>query len=253
MSKPNYEIELKDVLEVDEEVAYRKSQTSSSPISVTNCDFVENITVSADEMPKTYVYPLLTHITDHLDKVPLPKTSPKKVTIKGHGVFREEEDRSALIRGGFQYFHYGCDNFNDKGWGCAYRTLQTMCSWIIRRRGIADQRAIPNLPEIQKILVEIQDKQSSFVGSKQWIGALEVFYVVDALYDVPCKILHVRGGAKQLHEYADILETYFTETGGFAMMGGDVDASSKGIIGIHRSENAVHLLIVVSLNQSTSL
>ena len=35
-----------------------------------------------------------------------------------------------LIKGKYTYYHYECDGFNDSGWGCGYRTLQTIISWI---------------------------------------------------------------------------------------------------------------------------
>ena len=34
---------------------------------------------------------------------------------------------------GYEYWHYLCDGFDDRGWGCGYRTLQTIASWIIER------------------------------------------------------------------------------------------------------------------------
>ena len=34
------------------------------------------------------------------------------------------------VSGHYEYWHYGCDGFDDRGWGCGYRTLQTICSWI---------------------------------------------------------------------------------------------------------------------------
>ena len=33
----------------------------------------------------------------------------------------------------YDYWHYVCDNFDDRGWGCGYRTLQTIASWTINR------------------------------------------------------------------------------------------------------------------------
>ena len=46
-----------------------------------------------------------------------------------------EEDGHKLsakyeVSGHYEYWHYGCDGFDDRGWGCGYRTLQTICSWI---------------------------------------------------------------------------------------------------------------------------
>ena len=33
----------------------------------------------------------------------------------------------------YEYWHYCCDDLDDRGWGCGYRTLQTISSWIINR------------------------------------------------------------------------------------------------------------------------
>ena len=36
-----------------------------------------------------------------------------------------------VVRGDYEYWHYGCDELDDRGWGCGYRTLQTLASWIL--------------------------------------------------------------------------------------------------------------------------
>jgi hypothetical protein len=91
---------------------------------------------------------------------------------------------------------------NDSGWGCAYRSLQTLCSWMVLQGFTA--KPIPTLPEIQRILVELgvqflffillywfallifflQDKEKKFIGSTEWIGSQEVFLCLDHLYGV---------------------------------------------------------------------
>lgn len=38
--------------------------------------------------------------------------------------------------------------------------------------------------EIQRMLVDMKDKPSSFVGSKEWIGAIEIQMCLDKLYGV---------------------------------------------------------------------
>jgi hypothetical protein len=38
--------------------------------------------------------------------------------------------------------------------------------------------------EIQQVLVEIGDKDSSFIGSCEWIGAIELSFVLDKLLGV---------------------------------------------------------------------
>lgn len=74
------------------------------------------------------------------------------------------------------------DNFNDNGWGCAYRSLQTIISWF-KMQSYA-KVDVPKIPEIQKILFSIGDKPESFINSKQWIGSFEVSFVVEHLLGI---------------------------------------------------------------------
>lgn len=43
--------------------------------------------------------------------------------------------------------------------------------------------------EIQQTLVEIGDKDPSFVGSREWIGAIELSFVLDKLLGVSLLLL----------------------------------------------------------------
>lgn len=36
----------------------------------------------------------------------------------------------SVVQGRYAYHHYMQDNFDDNGWGCAYRSLQTIISWF---------------------------------------------------------------------------------------------------------------------------
>jgi hypothetical protein len=38
--------------------------------------------------------------------------------------------------------------------------------------------------EIQRMLVDMKDKPASFVGSREWIGAIEIQMCLDKLYGV---------------------------------------------------------------------
>lgn len=70
--------------------------------------------------------------------------------------------------------------------------------------------------------------------------------MIDKLYDIPCKILHVNHG-DELKTIVDALVSHFDKFGSPVMMGGNVDASSKGIVGIHVGPRDASLLIVVRL------
>lgn len=52
----------------------------------------------------------------------------------------------------------------------------------------------------------------------------------------------------EMKRYIGILRLYFEQFGGLVMMGGDIDASSKGIAGIHIADNEAYLLVIVRRN-----
>lgn len=68
--------------------------------------------------------------------------------------------------------------------------------------------------------------------------------MIDDLYDIPCKIQHIPS-CQDIRKFSNIFKSYFEEYGGFVMMGGDMDASSKGIAGIHVADNEAYFLVVV--------
>ena len=133
----------------------------------------------------------------------------------------------------YYYYHYLVDGFDDRGWGCGYRTLQTICSWINMSTETGRQRKVnvPSLTEVQEVLVKIQDKESSFVGSKSWIGTFEICLVLDSLYDIQSKIIHVKPGTLNNRE-TKFLQQHFSDYKSPVMMGGDADSSSKCILGV---------------------
>ena len=54
--------------------------------------------------------------------------------------------------------------------------------------------SIPSHREIQQCLVDIGDKPSAFIGSKQWIGSTEVSFVLQTFLNVDIKILCASSG-----------------------------------------------------------
>lgn len=54
-----------------------------------------------------------------------------------------------LVRGVYNYHHYMQDRLSDDGWGCAYRSLQTICSWY-QQQGFVE-RCVPSHREIQQV------------------------------------------------------------------------------------------------------
>lgn len=115
-----------------------------------------------------------------------------------------------LVRGDYDYHHYMQDKFDDSGWGCAYRSLQTLCSWFTAQHYTA--RAPPGHREIQSTLVTLGDKTGDFVGSKQWIGAIELGYILDSLLGVTSKVITVPSG-DQMPSKARELAAHFDTQG----------------------------------------
>ncbi|XP_064595334.1 ufm1-specific protease 1-like [Liolophura sinensis] len=160
--------------------------------------------------------------------------SPQYLLSNVHEGLPSPGDVVTLVKGSYHYYHYGCDGFDDRGWGCGYRTLQTLCSWVKGQMSVKGQGQIaevPSLPEIQKTLMKIGDKGQDFVDSKQWIGSVEVCLCLDTLYDVPSKILHITSG-DDLASHISTLVKHFDQMGSPVMMGGSTDNSSKGILGV---------------------
>lgn len=155
-----------------------------------------------------------------------------------------EYERCSVISGQCVYYHYGCDGQDDRGWGCGYRTVQTIGSWLNNVSHGAKSRLPPSLSEIQQALVTVGDKPASFLGSKEWIGTYEAALVLEQLYDVPCRLVHARSGGTELEQAAQDLHQHFLTRGSPVMMGGDRDNSSKGILGVCTGKEGSYLLVM---------
>jgi len=133
----------------------------------------------------------------------------------------------ALVHGTYTYHHYMQDNFDDDGWGCAYRSLQTIISWL-KQQGYTETD-VPSHKQIQKCLVDIGDKETKFIGSKQWIGSTEVGFVLETACGIESRFLSVSQGA-DLSSKARELLLHFRNVGTPVMIGGGVYAHT--ILGI---------------------
>lgn len=136
-----------------------------------------------------------------------------------------------LVQGIYSYHHYMQDHMDDNGWGCAYRSLQTICSWF-EQQGYTE-RHVPTHKEIQQALVDVGDKQKSFVGSRQWIGSIEVQAVLNQLLEVTSKIMFVSQGSELASKGRELANHFLTE-GTPVMIGGGVLAHT--ILGVAWSE-----------------
>lgn len=45
--------------------------------------------------------------------------------------------------------------------------------------------------QMQEVLVRLGDKEASFIGSSNWIGAIELGYILDEYLGISCKVITV--------------------------------------------------------------
>uniref|UniRef100_A0A2S2NF88 Ufm1-specific protease 2 n=1 Tax=Schizaphis graminum TaxID=13262 RepID=A0A2S2NF88_SCHGA len=147
----------------------------------------------------------------------------------------------SLIQGTYTFYHYGQGGFNDHQWGCAYRSLQTLYSWF-KWQGWTN-KPVPSIRDIQQILVDMGDKSKSFVGSSDWIGSMEVSFVLNAHLDVTCRIMSLRQG-DTLNSVCLELSEHFDRHGTPVMIGGGVLAHTILGVDINEELGAVKFLVL---------
>ncbi|KRZ55788.1 Ufm1-specific protease 2 [Trichinella nativa] len=143
------------------------------------------------------------------------------------------ESNMATVYGLYEYYHYMQDGFDDRGWGCAYRSLQTIWSWFILNG--YTEKPVPNHRQIQQALADIGDKPKSFVGTKQWIGSMELSYCIDHLLGITCRTLSLNS-REELTDWAEELRRHFHSAGTPVMIGGG---------------NLAHTILGVSIDEET--
>uniref|UniRef100_A0A182Q957 Probable Ufm1-specific protease 2 n=1 Tax=Anopheles farauti TaxID=69004 RepID=A0A182Q957_9DIPT len=138
------------------------------------------------------------------------------------------DGRTALVDGVYTYHHYMQDDFDDKGWGCAYRSLQTLVSWF-NLQGYGTSGTIPTHKDIQSCLVRVGDKPRNFVGSRNWIGSMEVSICLNELLGIDSRIMAVQHGSELGSRGPELLH-HFQKEGTPIMIGGGVLAHT--ILGV---------------------
>ena len=149
----------------------------------------------------------------------LNKFHPEKLRNVHFGALSLVPGRKYVVDPNYVYFHYNQDNFKDDGWGCAYRSLQTIISWFVLN-GQAKVE-VPSIPQIQKMLVEMGDKPANFVGSSEWIGSTEVSYIIQKLIGVDSQIMFFQSGL-EIPNYLPALQQHFETRKTPIMIGGSV-------------------------------
>ncbi|XP_073999182.1 UFM1 specific peptidase 2 isoform X2 [Rhodnius prolixus] len=150
------------------------------------------------------------------------------------------EGQRALVKGTYEFFHYDQDATDDRGWGCAYRSFQTIFSWF-RFQGYTN-KMVPNHTDIQKCLVKIGDKPASFIGSRCWIGSTEISFCLDEMLGVNSIILSVSDGLELCTLGSQLLH-HFRTAGTPVMIGGGNLAHT--IIGVEFNEDSGDIMFLI--------
>ncbi|GAU98369.1 hypothetical protein RvY_09524 [Ramazzottius varieornatus] len=166
----------------------------------------------------------------------------KLVTGPNSKFLKESSDwELTKVLGSYTYHHYKQDRFDDDGWGCAYRSLQTLFSWF-KLQGFT-KAPVPHHEQIQRLLVEIKDREKSLIGSKQWIGAMEISRTLEQLLGIQCRIVYVQAG-RDLGTAFAALKSHFETEGTPVMIGGGVYAHTIGGVAVNRTTGEVKALVV---------
>lgn len=148
--------------------------------------------------------------------------------------------KQAVVSGLYSYHHYMQDNINDDGWGCAYRSLQTIFSWY-KYQGYTDAK-IPSHRDIQTCLVDIGDKEKKFIGTKEWIGSAEVGYCLNTWIGITTYTLTYGSGTALKSSGPDLIK-HFELHGTPIMIGGGQLAHT--ILGVDYNEDTEEIKFLI--------
>jgi hypothetical protein len=77
-------------------------------------------------------------------------------------------------------------------------------------------KPVPSHAQIQQALVDIGDREAHFVGSRQWIGSLELSYCLSQLLNVESRIINTTSGDEVAENARQIMKHF--ETNGTPIM-----------------------------------
>ena len=140
-----------------------------------------------------------------------------------------ETSKTSYVKGIYEYHHYMQDGYNDDGWGCAYRSFQTLYSWYLLNDLIKDAETTPSIVDIQKTLVKVGDKAPKIINSQDWIGAIEVNIVLGELLKIESIIMYLNSGSEIKSKAREIIHHFETVGSPIMMAGGKYAYTIVGI------------------------
>ena len=135
-----------------------------------------------------------------------------------------------LLRRPMRYYHYGLGH-SDHGWGCGYRTVQTILSWL-------SAEPAPPISTLQGTL----KRTHAFSGERGWIGVPDAVIILDELHGCQAKIISLASGAEAGAHLSE-LAAHFDADGGPVMVGGGGDVYSKTVVGVSTSPPGALLIL----------
>ena len=137
-------------------------------------------------------------------------------------------------------------------WGCLYGVAirhrskidrnKTIISWINNNLEGCDNPKVESIIKYQAILESME--QNVTEGGREWIGTVEVGYVIDLIFNTPCRIINCPS-RDNLTAYFGEIKDHFEKGGSPLMLGGGRDYGSKGIFGISKNHNDEVMLLIV--------
>lgn len=106
------------------------------------------------------------------------------------------------------------------------------------------EKLVPSHRDIQKCLVDIGDKPSSFIGSKQWIGSTEVGFVLETLLGVTIKVLCASNGL-EMPTLASSLAYHFKTQGTPVMIGNEISLTCSPFVERMKETRSCFILLLL--------
>jgi len=141
----------------------------------------------------------------------------------------------AVARGLVDYAHYRQENYEDQGWGCAYRTLQTIVAWYWNHGFISSasdrskfQRFL-TIDEVQQELILLGETTREQLDRNPWISAVEASLVLRSKFRIDSRIIPIFSQAQCVANLRKLVR-HFREIGSPVLLAGNLRA--MGILGV---------------------
>lgn len=161
--------------------------------------------------------------------------------ISAHTIIRNHPEDAIICQNRYEYFHYNMDSVKDAGWGCAYRSIQTLASWFYNNSDCVER--ILSIPEMQGRLRAVDYAHSDLeIGSNRWIGCFEASTLLSDMSSgrVSSRILHASSLPEMKRFVFDEVKKHLVEIGSPVIVGAGDFAFT--IIGVSSEASQVLIL-----------